>query len=524
MYKILIVDDEKKEREGIALLIKRYQFDLEVTLAQNGEEALKIMDKKAFDILLTDIKMPFMDGIQLIREFQKRGLHPICIIYSAYGEFEYAQNAIALGVLEYLLKPVKLEAFAELFEKVIDICKGKDKASQEKIKSQHAKEAVEYQKMCLDLLNYLESEGAEDNYLKNTRFEKLNKEFLQFVDSQTEVCIPTVISCYSNLFSSEWDEYQKEIKNQFGENTIIINSTDNQIITLLIRKKAEYRAPDMKRKCEELIECSKKKYQVDIFIVLGKDMENLYSLKKEYNELKDQLDYQFFVSRSMLIVHDESYFLKKENDMIGLFFERIFNCAKMLDYSGVKKELVKVFAYIAMQKGFSSIYIKYTFTDAIKKISEFTKSKTDLIPYIEQIYQAKTIDEVNEVYIEAIDNMEKNRCQEIKENRLVRMAKDIVYEKFGENDLNVSSIAEELNVSSAYLSSLYKIETGQNLVKFITKYRVEKSKELLRRTNMKVSDVAEQVGYLNVSYYISIFRSHEGCSPIQFREGQQGHV
>ena len=114
MYSILIVDDEKKEREGISRLLKRYHFNLKISQAANGEEALKEFEKHEYDILLTDIKMPFMDGIQLIKEIQKRGMNPICIIYSAYGEFEYAQNAISLGVLEYLLKPIRLDAFEEL--------------------------------------------------------------------------------------------------------------------------------------------------------------------------------------------------------------------------------------------------------------------------------------------------------------------------------------------------------------------------------------------------------------------------
>lgn len=140
MYSILIADDEKKEREGIITLLKRYGFDLAITQAANGEEALKEFQKKKFDILLTDIKMPFMDGIQLIKEVQKRGWNPVCIIYSAYGEFEYAQNAISLGVLEYLLKPIRLDAFEELFHKVIDLCKGKEEAEKERERSRQAYE------------------------------------------------------------------------------------------------------------------------------------------------------------------------------------------------------------------------------------------------------------------------------------------------------------------------------------------------------------------------------------------------
>ena len=75
-----------------------------------------------------------------------------------------------------------------------------------------------------------------------------------------------------------------------------------------------------------------------------------------------------------------------------------------------------------------------------------------------------------------------------------------------------------MHVSSAYRSSLFKVEPGENLVKFITKYRVGKSKELLKQSNMKIGDIAAAVGYISVSYYISIFRNHEGCSPVQYRE------
>ena len=118
----------------------------------------------------------------------------------------------------------------------------------------------------------------------------------------------------------------------------------------------------------------------------------------------------------------------------------------------------------------------------------------------------------------ALDDMAENRREDEKENRLVHMAKNLIYEKYGESLLSVSYIAEELNVSTAYLSSLFKIETGENLVKFITRYRVEKSKELLRQSNMKVSDIAGKVGYINVSYYTSIFRNQVGISPLQYRE------
>lgn len=518
MYSILIVDDEKKEREGISRLLKRYHYDLKITQAANGEDALKEFERQEYDILLTDIKMPFMDGIQLIKEVQKRGMSPICIIYSAYGEFEYAQNAISLGVLEYLLKPICLDAFENLFNKVMELCRAKDEIEKEKEQTRQAYEEVAAYRLSWNLLGYLESDDAEGK----GELSAVRKETAQELEAEfafdKNICVPVLISCYSNLFSMEWEAYQSEIEKQIGGELIVMNKADNQILVLVKREKQNFRIKELKKKCEMLIEQSKRKYQTDVFIIIGSKADRLSKLKKEYEEIKDQLDYQFFVADSMLIVHDESYFIKKEQDMLTLFFERIFNCARMSDYVGMKKEFEKVFAYIERQSGFSSVYVKYTFTDAVKKINEYTRSDIDLMAYIERIYETRSFEEVSQAVYEVLDDMAVRQKNDGKENRLVRMAKNIIYEKYGDSGLSVSSLADEMDVSSAYLSSLFKIETGENLVKFITKYRVGKSKELLKQSNMKIGDIAAEVGYISVSYYISIFRNHEGCSPVQYRE------
>lgn len=516
MYNILIVDDEKKERDGITKLIRRYGFQLKVSQASNGEEALEEFEKKSFDILLTDIRMPFMDGIELIKEVQKRGYNPICVIYSAYGEFEYAQNAISLGVREYLLKPIRLEAFKELFDKVIDLCRAKDEVVKEKEQIRQVKEEVTAYRLGWKLLSWLETaekpgEEAEECAAEGEAIEKE-------LGFGTMESLPVLISCYTNLFSAEWESYQREIEKLFGNNALIINKEDNQILVVCMRPKETSNVREIKNSCDELLEQSKRKYHTDVFIVIGRAVDNLAGLKKEYEEIKDQVDYQFFISDSMVIVNDEAYYAKKEKDMLSVYFERIFNCAKMPDYKGVKKELEKVFSYIERQTGFSSIYVKYTFSDAVKRITEYAGADIDLLSYIERIYAARSFDEVRKIMNTALDDMADNRKEEVRENRLVRMAKDIIYDKYGDSLLSVSYIADELDVSTAYLSSLFKIETGENLVKFITRYRIERSKELLRQSNMKVSDIAGKVGYINVSYYTSIFRNQAGMSPLQYRE------
>ena len=124
MYNILIVDDEKIERNGIRLLLKRMGADFNIAEASNGKEALDYINAKkdsqdAPDILLTDVKMPFMDGIGLIKEVRNNNIHTKNIIFSGYNEFEYAKLAVRLGVVDYILKPVDPKEFENVINKVI---------------------------------------------------------------------------------------------------------------------------------------------------------------------------------------------------------------------------------------------------------------------------------------------------------------------------------------------------------------------------------------------------------------------
>ena len=126
MFKLLVVDDEEKERSGIMGLIKKYSYPFETFQAKNGMEALGMVRDEPFDVLLTDIKMPFMNGLELIKEVQKLGNWMIFIIYSAYADFQYAQNAVSLGVFKYLLKPISIKDFRQLFSEVESLCLNKN--------------------------------------------------------------------------------------------------------------------------------------------------------------------------------------------------------------------------------------------------------------------------------------------------------------------------------------------------------------------------------------------------------------
>lgn len=504
MYKILIVDDENNERMGIQRLIYKYQYPLEVRQAPNGKIALEMMEKEEIDILLTDIKMPFMTGIELIEQINKRGWNPICIIYSAYGEFEYAQNAIQLGVLQYLLKPIKLEKFEELFNKVIEICKEK---STQKVRNEQIKKtlkSIENEKYALKIQRYLDLDDGEENF----------SEFKEIMEEQT-FC-PIIISLYSSSIFKYWESYEQDILNLVGQDSLIINKSDTQFL-ILIRNRS-LNSKQVSELCKDFIKISKNKYQSEVYVVAGRSCMDIKELKEEYKKMSNHLDYQFFVSESMFFIHNENGVIKKTNEMLSLYYEKILTFAKLEDYEGMNDEFKKAFEYVEESEGFTSLYIKYNFSEVIKKCCEILHSEERMMEIVEEIYGSSSIVQVKEAVFRLIDTLSKYGKKKTDENRLIVLAKSIVNERFSDYNLNVSQIAEDMNMSAAYLSTLFKIETKQNLAKYISQYRLEKAKDLLKTTNMKIADVAKKVGYINPSYFILLFKNNVGCSPAKYRE------
>ncbi len=538
MYTILIADDERNERTGIEKLLRHFQYDLKIVQAANGREALAVFEHSHIDILLTDIKMPFLGGIDLIKQVHKGGWDPICIIYSAYGEFEYAQNAIALGVVQYLLKPIKRGEFQELFDKVLSMCEEKARHLKEREELKRKLKSAENDRLYRQLLRYLdsdetvqeaESDGSrQEEESDGSRQEAESDENRQQVESDESVqeveslfeegsLVPLVLCSYSWLFSKYWESYEADIYKIFGSGAAVINKDDSQT---LILAKAELLATSRKagEVCDRLIDMSRGKYQSELFIVAGDKCRNISELKVQYEKIREQLDYQFFVSESTYFLSDEGSFVKKESDMLDIYFKKILTCARLGDFGGIKGEFAKAFEYVEKNMGFSSIYIKYNFSEVIKKCCELLHSQERLMKVVEDIYGSHSIVQVKEAVLHLIDSLADADRSRQDNNRLVSLAKVWIHDHYQDCSLSVSSIADELSISSAYLSTQFKAETGQQLVKYISKYRIERAKELLTTTNMKVGDVAKKVGYLNTSYFISLFKNHVGSSPVKYRE------
>lgn len=511
MFKILIVDDEKKERDGIESLINYFEFDLDISKASNGEEALRKINSERFDILLTDIKMPIMDGIKLLDNIQKINQDMIFVIYSAYGEFEYAQNAISLGVYKYILKPIQFQEFKKVFEEIIELChiKNKRKKISEKLNEQFSE--IQSYKLEKQILTLIENKQVPIELLSEVV--ELESRF------SSEKHIPVLLSSPTNLFVIYGEQIEKKINCLFKEDVLNMNIADNQILLLIFLKTVDKKwEEDFKRKFESLIKAIIQKYNSQMLVVIGNVLSGLSELNKEYDTLAQLSDYQFFMHESGILFHNQNLMYHAEVDMMTLYLEKMYNEFKAKNYKAVDDELTRIYDFIEEHTGFSSIYVKYIFTEAIRKICDISNYHVDLTEIVEKIYQVNSLNQMKEVIENVIEYIIKNDVEEQSENRIVKMAKRIIFDQYYDSNLSLSKIASELHVSPSYMSSLFKVETGENLVKYITQYRIKRAKDLLRETNMKICDICKNVGYHNHSYFTSIFSNIEGLSPGEYRE------
>lgn len=197
--KILLVDDEKTEREGIAFLIKKFNLPLTVAEAVNGKAALEYIQKNNdVDILLTDVKMPFMDGLELAKRVNEFNPGIVIIIFSAYGEFDYAKKACEANAVNYLLKPIEIEEFSQVMNRVMDICRERKRQSdQREILRNSDRKLWLYR-----LLNSNDSMTEVTEILKNQYGINLENKYMRFISVETR----------NNYFEQREEEFEKILK------------------------------------------------------------------------------------------------------------------------------------------------------------------------------------------------------------------------------------------------------------------------------------------------------------------------
>lgn len=503
MYRVLIVDDEKIERTGIRFLLSQMPEEFAIAEAVNGREALLWLEKNEADILMTDVKMPFMNGIELLEHVSGRFPQMEKVIFSGYGEFEYARQAMRFGVSEYILKPVNPAEFKETMSKLL---RSLDKSRREE--SRKERSVTFFKEYVLNaILN-----GAEPEELEK-KMEGYDS--LSFLDQYRRMML---VELSGDFFGSADDSVADGEMLQAGVEFDYLNLNPQQSVLFFKSECDDWKgaAGQINLSIQQKCRGSRKSY-----VAVSSGITDRKQIALRYQELEVLMEGRFYdLNCSVYMAENEAENAEDVRLDDDTLVKQMKQDIRTQDILSLREHCDRLFQNYSKKAGFSQIYVKFVFSSILKLLYEALPEKTEkeLNGEMEKLYRVSDILGVRDVIEENIRLFEKKVQKDSGSlHREVESVKRYIYGHYGE-ELSIELLAEQVHLAPSYLSTIFKKETGQNLSKFIKACRMEKAKDLLENTHEKILQISERVGYPNVSYFCQSFREYFGISPQRYRD------
>lgn len=524
MYTLLIADDEPLIRNGVRKIIDWESLGFsEIFMAEDGVEALEIIRTNHVDLVLTDIVMPFMDGLELSEVIAREYPDIHVVILTGHEDFEYAQKSIGLGVKNYILKPIGAES---LYKKMVQICEklhieNKQRQYVSSMKSQLRQSLPVLQEQTLNKIVCSES---RDLNLYLHRAKSVN---IKLDGGPYEVGVMDID--LENIPMSDYDLYlfaaRNIAKECVGDNHYIFEDERDRIVilfkcsrlgdethevvydTLCVIQKAIYNTIQIKTTCA-----------VGTEAVSEKELNSAYRSAKKALECKYSLG-----SNTVYDIADLNY-LEKSFYYPGDEMHRLIKGIKIGNQTEIRAAISCAFhsGGSLSGKNIKMIHIEIV-TSLLKELSALKEVSEKIWKWGFELYQdfewfnstRELEEELVRFACEICEQM--NSVQTNSGMQVIERVKEYVMTNYKDPELSLGSAAEYASVSTGYLSGLFKKETGMNFVKYLTDVRMEKSIQLLRTTDMKTYEIAYETGFANPHYFSISFKKYTGMSPSEFR-------
>ena len=533
MLKVFLVEDESVIREGFRDKIpwEQYGFQL-VGEAGDGEMALPMIRKLKPDLLITDIKMPFMDGLSLSEIVKEEFPKIKIIIISGYDDFEYARQAIKAGVDQYLLKPItrttlrgvllemkeKIEQGMEqkdyqaqyqdevqefeqfslrrFFEKILE-----GKLSVKEIYEEAAAQSLQLTASCYNLLLFSIYEKAEVSSRESRErlIRKQEEVFHYFLRHPQYILFRFNVSCYGVLIKSE--QFQME---ELTENSL-----------------AHFKEV-----------CAPEEDHLEWYVAVGTEVERLSMLPQCYKDANHYFAYRF-IKPGLHVLSETTLsdclagqgeknigtvdFMQMDPEIIRDFLSR-----------GEDKEIhdfVESYLYNIQNALKSRMFRSYVILNIRFAVVAFLESiGADQAEYLEEIEHAVQMirSEDSEIFEYFAGMLEtamgiRDRINSCQGGKMLKKALDYIDDHYDCDTLSLNLVAENIGMSASYLSAIFSQNMQKTFVEYVTEKRIEKAKKLLKQTDKNSGETAKEVGYKDSHYFSFVFKKLQGCSPREYR-------
>ncbi|MBO4638944.1 MAG: response regulator [Treponema sp.] len=525
MYSVFLVDDEPIVLEGIRSKINweeaGFSFAGEAT---DGEIALSMIHELKPDILITDIKMPFMDGLQLAATIKKTQPWIKIIILSGHDEFDYAKKAISIGIEDYLLKPFTSEEVIESLKKIsAQIDKERTQLSDiTKMKEELRTQEKLVQKEFLNNLVH----GAADMTNIMTRCQELGidllsryyKIFISKIESTTQNIQKQQEACSRlNSYSGTWEQ------------TYSFFHHSNRLVCICKGTTQSELEDNVFHIAETIEHIATNNSDCIVITGIGKTVDHLSLIPDSYEDAKRIVEFDNKENQNRIISSDDiqlnnsnALLELKENDPL---VDKLKYASKN-DISTIIEESMNL---IHSNPGQFNVFASYILVDMIFSVSKLIenlggdikqinpeivqRSYVDKAVSDEQKFK-KTMEDVLNFALEFRNSKSTSRYGDV-----ILKAKKYIEENYADQNTTLTTVAEAVAMSPNHFSAIFSHECKTTFIEYLTDVRIEKAKKLMKETDMKGYDIAYECGFSDPHYFSYIFKKNTGLSPREFKGG-----
>jgi two-component system response regulator YesN len=529
MLQVLIVDDEPSHVQGLVRHIPWAKLGYSIPLtAESGEEAIPILEAGPVDVLITDVSMPGMNGIELAAEAKL--IHPDIqiLVISGYNEFEFAQEAIEVGAKGYVLKPLKLSeierkltAFRQTLESITQI-------NEQTIK---LKEIVsDSQEMLKDtfIFDILEEEPMEEESL-HSWCQLLN------LPNQPSEGIQLITAIIDNYSESSGSDAQSRLMlgsallqsvsvglKDLG-NVLVSKTRPDQVVAILINPSIDKRS-NIDKQMRFVQEYMNNSYGVSVSVGISRWGYEWREMNQIFREVKFTIaDVRQSGNGSITYVGNTERKAFEDYRMQENMLPDLLMLAESDDPLPLVDKVGQTFKDLE-NSGHNIAYIQSLSISLLGELSRKVWQDTEEINFLNKrawhrLLDCKTIDTMKDIVIDYIRSasMLVRKERSLQQHHLISRIVSNMEEQLPIS-MTVKQLAEQFHISAGHLSVLFKKETGLTISDFVKNLRMKKAKELLQDPTIKIYEVAERVGFQTPAYFTYQFKKNEGCTPQEYRD------
>lgn len=517
LYKMVIVDDEEQIREGLKKIIPWKQYGIEIQgEAENGEQALELLKILRPQIVFTDIRMPGMDGLELLRKIKEEKLSCKVIIISGYDDFEYVRQAMRYGAVDYLLKPLGKNEIIRLIEEIIDTMEDEVISKLNNEKDMKLAKINFLNRLIHNSISPMEAREKQDFF---------EESFLQ-----GDMCIATMRLLEKEDRILEVYQICEQVIGENENNLVFRDGFDNICILLSNIQKSDQDS-EVGIILKSCIAKVKEKLHLNMTAAVGNVVKSYRGIRGSYYKAIETMEYRYVFGNGIVLFFDEikEYFQNTSNH-IKIDKNQIHIYINKKEWNNLKTYIQKIFVSYEKQNPVTNYYtlrncaieICFLIFQAVEnmQMSDRIQLLLKREEIMRDILSMHTGEDICRVLTDGTDWI----AEKVKENpeqkysRAISHSLNYIRDHYMESTLSLQTLADECNMNVAYLGRTFTKETGKHFADYLNELRVEKAKELLMTSNYKGSELCEKVGFTSYNYFYIVFKKITGMKPTDVRK------